>query len=125
MVKSWVWRPWYAKLWWLGTVVYWAGMAVSFYVRPMKDFYSTALAGYLNVCFYPPVILMLLGLGFVRAKITGGDWVITPGDPGANRFNRSVSGSLDPYTDPLDPRSGSLYIGSPEKLAELFGRKWP
>lgn len=125
MVRGWVWRPWYAKLWWLGTVIYWAGMALSFYVHPMKDFYSTALAGYLNVCFYPPAILMILGLGFLRAKIARGDWVIVAGDPPLHRFNRSESGSLDPYSDPLDHRSGSLWVGSPQNRARIFGREWP
>lgn len=124
-LSHWLWKPWHAKMWWIVAFFYWTAFAVSFGVTPLARFYESTVAGYLNIFFYPPVILMLLGLGFVRAKITRGAWIITPGNPGAHGFNRSVSGSLDPYTDPLDPRSGSLYIGSPEKLAELFGRKWP
>lgn len=125
LARAWLWRPWHAKLWWAGMVAYWLGKLASFSLPPFADFYATAAAGFLNFAFFPPVILLILGLGFVRAWFAWSDWeVVSP--PHEEMFpKRSVGGWRDPYTDPLDPRSGTLWIGSPENQAKLFNRRWP
>jgi len=124
-LSQWLWKRWYAKLWWAGATVYWIGFALSFGIVPFVRFYESTFAGYLNVVFYPPVILMLLGTGFVRAKVRRGDWIITADDSELHKVNHSMGGSLNPYSNPLDPRSGSLWVGSQESISRVFGKKWP
>ena len=125
LARTWLWRRWYAKVWWLGATAYWLGKSVSF-ARPILDeFYTSALAGFLNILLFPSTILLILGFGFVRAWSAWSDLeLLSP--PHEEMFpKRSVGGWRDPYTDPLDPRSGTLWIGSPENQAKLFNRRWP
>lgn len=124
-LSYWLWKPWYVKMWWIAAFFYWISFALSFGVRSMEPFFERTLAGYLNVVFYPPVILMLLGAGFIRAKLSRGDWIITAGDSDVHKSSRSIGGSLNPYSNPLDPKSGSLWVGSQESISRGFGKKWP
>lgn len=104
-IGDWLWRPWYAKLWWTGIATYWIGKAISLTVPALDEFYTSALAGFLNVAFFPPVALMVLGLGLVRAWFARGDWEFV--EPKQDElFHRPL---IDPYTDPSNPLSGSIY----------------
>lgn len=106
---DWLWRPWYAKLWWIAIAVYWIGKAVSFTVPALDEFYTSALAGFLNVAFFPPLALMVLGLGFARAWFARSDWEFVEPTHEQMFPRRSVGGMRDPCADPLDPRSGALH----------------
>lgn len=53
----------HAKLWWACIVIYWAGKLAPYWSEPLGDLYSTALAGLLNIAFFPPVAVMILGIG--------------------------------------------------------------
>lgn len=68
--SRWLWRPWYAKLWWAGAALYWTGKVGSYWSANLEDFYTTALAGNLNVLFYPLTALTVLGLGFSKRVLT-------------------------------------------------------
>lgn len=105
----WLWRPWYAKLWWATILIYWSGMAASLKVPLLDQFYTSALAGFLNIFFFPPLALMVLGLGFAREWFVWSDWEFV--EPSQEQMfpRRSVGGMRDPYADPLDPRSGALH----------------
>ncbi len=105
----WLWRPWYAKLWWAGIAIYWLGKAGSIYSSILDQFYSSALGGLLNVAFFPPLALMVLGLGFARARFEWSDWEFVEPTHEQMFPKRSVGGMRDPYADPLDPRSGALH----------------
>ena len=104
-ISNWLWRPWYAKLWWAGIAVYWSGKVCSLFSADLDQFYSNALAGFLNVVFFPPLTLIVLGLGYARARFDRGDWefVETTHD---ELFRRPL---IDPYTDPSNPLSGAIY----------------
>src|SRR3546814_17960880 len=60
-------KPWYAKLWLAAIPVYWTGAVASLKVPALAEFYTSALAGYLNMLFFPPTALLVLGFGFVKA----------------------------------------------------------
>lgn len=122
---AWLWRPVYARFWWACIALYWAGKLGSYWSPELDAFFSNALAGYLNIAFFPPIASAFLGVGYVRAWMNwaGREW--GPAPQNENVHMRSVGGWRDPYSDPLDPRSGSLWIGSPEHQADLFHRKWP
>jgi hypothetical protein len=76
-LSKWLWRPWYAKLWWSAIPVWWLGMATTARVDVLAAFYGGALAGYLNVLFFPMTALMVLGVGYVRERLDG---FVGPGD---------------------------------------------
>lgn len=109
LASAWLWRPWHAKLWWVAIAAYWAGKAGSFYSSALDQFYTSALAGFLNVTFFPPLALIVLGLGFARAWFEWSDWELVEPTHDEMFPRRSVGGMRDPYSDPLDPRSGALH----------------
>lgn len=107
--SDWLWRPWYAKLWWAGIAVYWVGQVATFAIPTLDDFYTSALAGFLNIFFFPPLALMVLGLGFAREWFEWSDWEFVEPTHEQMFSRKSVGGLSDPYSDPLDPRSGMLH----------------
>jgi hypothetical protein len=121
--SHWIWRPWYAKLWWVLSLVYWAGKLASFVIAVLDQFYATALAGILNVVFFPFTILVMLGGGYVRAWMGPIQWDGSQDHVSAR--GRSMGGQRDPASDPVDPRSGANWVGHPSNIARLFGQKWP
>jgi len=107
--SAWLWRPWYAKVWWAAIAAYWAGKVASLYSASLDQFYTTALAGFLNIAFFPPLALIVLGLGFARAWSDASDWEFVEPTHEEMFPKRSVGGMRDPCADPLDPRSGALH----------------
>jgi len=109
LASAWLWRPWYAKLWWVSMLFYWGGKLASLWSEAVAQYYATALAGYLNILLYPFTALMVLGVGFAKAWMDyrGFEW----GPPSQEQLfpKRSVGGLRDPYSDPLDPKSGMLH----------------
>lgn len=104
-MSDWLWRHWYARLWWAGIAIYWSGRLLARIVPALEPFYENALAGYLNIMLFPPTLLILLGIGFV------GDWMdyyrwewVSTSDAGLHP-RRSIGGYSDPMADPMDPRS--------------------
>jgi len=111
--SDWLWRPWYAKLWWAGIPAYWIGAAASVKIEALAGFYDTAFAGYCNVLFFPMTALLVLGAGFARA------WIEALPTDGYFSFDDDLQwsrrgfGDPDPSIDMFDPNSGALYVGSP------------
>lgn len=116
--SRWLWRPWYAKVWWSTIPVWWIGMAVSSANEPLERFYDSAAAGFLNVLFFPLTALLVLGVGFVRHWIEG--FVATGTGMSANGAEIAVAEEeylrgfedLNATTDIYDPRSGAIYVGN-------------
>jgi len=111
--SDWFWRPWYAKVWWAAIPIYWSGRWAWLKVPVLGAFYDTLLANYLALFCNPFILLLILGFGFVRAKLDRGDWIITPGPmigEGPVHIERRPGELLDPYTDFTDPRSGVRYL---------------
>jgi hypothetical protein len=99
--SDWLWRPWYAKLWWTAIPVYWLGAAASLKVAALAQFYETALAGYLNVLFYPLVALMVLGIGYLREWMGPIDWSVR--EPYYRRRTPNA------FRDPTDRLNGRYF----------------
>lgn len=108
-ISNWLWRPWYAKLWWIGMAAYWSGKVGSFYLTILDEFYTSTFAGFLNIVFFPLLALMVLGLAYARAWFEQSDWEFVEPTHEQMFPPRSVGGMRDPYADPLDPRSGALH----------------
>lgn len=113
-LRNWLWRPWYAKLWWSGVPVYWLGMLATFKLDALADFYHSAAGGYLNIFFFPPLVALVLSFGFFR------QWLASLPTREIGEFDEEDLLARDRYGpsgmlrefDPLDPASGSLWIGS-------------
>jgi hypothetical protein len=104
--SDWLWRLWYAKLWWTAIAAYWAGKIASLFSPALEQFYTSALAGFLSLAFFPPLALIVLGLGFARAWFARSNWEFVEPTHDEMFPRRSVGGMRDPASDPLDPRSG-------------------
>ncbi|BBB11256.1 MAG: hypothetical protein BGO58_10125 [Sphingopyxis sp. 65-8] len=119
---DWLWRPWYAKLWWAAIPIYWTVAAASLKNPALRPFFESAFAGYLTILFFPLTALLVLGFGFVRA------WLDRPfaGDPLSDEEIEELErikieqetlryppDHLRPVGDIYDPFSGTIYIGNP------------
>jgi len=115
---EWLWRPWYAKLWWSAIPVWWIGMAAASANEPLERFYDSAAAGFLNVLFFPLTALLVLGVGFARHWVDG--FVAT--GTGMSADGADIAAAEEEYlrafedlnatTDIYDPRSGAIYVGN-------------
>lgn len=123
-LSAWFWRPWYAKLWWAAIPVWWLGMAAATRVNFLAPFYGGALAGYLNILFFPMTALMVLGVGYVRERLdefvgSGDRKPLTDEEEEAFHARRRQEedhrflDNIGKGTDMFDPRSGPLWIGNP------------
>jgi hypothetical protein len=123
-LSTWLWSPWYAKLWWAAIPVWWTGMVASTRVDVLETFYRGALAGYLNILFFPMTALMVLGVGYVRGRLdgfVGPSDGIPPTDEEEEAFlarriweeHHRFLDNIGKGTDMFDPRSGPLWIGNP------------
>jgi hypothetical protein len=122
-LSAWIWRPWYAKLWWTSIPIWWLGMAAATRVSSLEALYGSALAGYLNILFFPMTALMVLGVGYVRERLDGfvgrGDGAPLSDEEASTvtkriwaEHDRAIE-DLAATTDIFDPRSGVLWIGNP------------
>ncbi len=119
-----LWRPWYAKLWWAAIPIYWLPAGSPFGIDFLADFYTSSVGIYLNIFFLPVTALIVLGFGFARRWRESDAWSETyPAEHGrASAFHRRTPGSPPAYMDPLSPLSGSMWIGSPKSRARRHGR---
>lgn len=123
-LSTWLWKPWYAKLWWTAIPVWWTGLAASNMSDFLADFYGSAFAGVLNVLFMPMTALVVLGAAYVR------DWMdsfVGQGDgrPLTDEEEEDLMAELAHQehmrfvvemrrvTNIYDPRSGGLWVGNP------------
>ncbi|CAM8670796.1 hypothetical protein [Sphingobium cupriresistens] len=124
-LADWLWHPWYAKIWWATIPVWWAGMAASTRFLSLAAFYESALAGFLNILFFPMTAIMVLGVGYAQHLLgrrpicgdgNGVELLNVDLDPFGDEVDGRKFGHPHPSVDMYHPRSGGLYIGSPESL---------
>ena len=114
-ISDWWWRPLRAKLWWSAIPFYWGGMFASLRVEALASFYHSAIAGFANVFFFPPLVAMILSFGYFKARI---EQIEFDSDGDAEEYfewrrkRYGPSGMLREF-DPLDPASGALWVGNP------------
>lgn len=117
---DWLWRPWYAKIWCAAIPIYWMGATASLKLPALAAFYDSVPAAYLNILFFPPTALLILGFGFARAwldrKLVSGDLLSDEEIDELKRMeDEKWERSSCPHwsVDRYDPRSGILYVGNP------------
>jgi hypothetical protein len=121
-VGDWLWRPFYAKFWWSLVPIYWAGKVASIRLEILENLYSSALAGFVNVFFFPPLIALILSYGFFKAWLATAKFDLDEEEErswGMRSKRYGPSGTLREFS-PLDPASGSNWIGSPLNPSHPF-----
>lgn len=66
-IRNWLWRPWYAKAWWIAAIIFWSfGFLLTefWHLGPLEDSDWPYL---LMLLFHPYLIVPVLGFGYVRA----------------------------------------------------------
>jgi hypothetical protein len=115
-LSDYLWRPWYAKLWWLAAAIFWIIAAVASWVFPsLSSLPPESVTNFLALALHPFAIVPVLGFPAVWA------WrckTVLPWDPGFEAeffedddeelyggesmgFERRISF----MSDPRDPRS--------------------
>ncbi|WP_311271282.1 hypothetical protein [Sphingobium sp. WCS2017Hpa-17] len=113
--RKWAWTPFYAKIWWGLSVIFWLSLILSHRMEALSWMRESVLPGFLAVLFHPFIMLMILGFGTVERwwhSQARGEWQPVDTNDFFDRSSLGPSG-LPYYVDPLDPRSGSMWIGSP------------
>lgn len=121
-ISDWIWRPWYAKLWWFAIPLWWVGVTLAPAHAAFSGVFQSPFAAYLNVLFFPFAPILVLGAGFVPAWLDG--WKASwRGNGYDDEEHRRIlaewdeqdrrSEELRALTDPLDPRSGALWVNNP------------
>jgi len=113
-LRNWLWRPWYARLWWSGVPVYWLGMLATLKLDALADFYHSAAGGYLNILFFPPIVALVLAFGFLKcwlARLPAAEYD-EPDEEEYWRKQRLGPSGMPREVDPLEPSSGAFWIGN-------------
>lgn len=112
-IRDWAWSPRYAKIWWALAVTFWAAKLASYSVAGLDWLNEPGVAGYLTVAFFPPMMLLILGFGWVKVRLNTQPTSYQSDALDDDLLDRPVGPcGLPVEVDPLDPRSGSLWIGS-------------
>lgn len=121
--SDWLWRPWYAKLWWAAIPIYWLPAGSPFGIDFLADFYTGSIGIYLNIVFLPVTALVVLGFGYARRLRESDHWIEISGEHNrASAFYRRTPHSPPAYADPLSPLSGPRWIWSRQSRARREGR---
>ena len=121
-IREWLWRPMYARFWWSAVPLYWGGLFASSRVEFLADFYGSALAGFINVFFFPPIVALILSYGFFKDWLAAAEFDLDelPEDTSVRMHMSYWSSNMHGKFDPLDPASGSNWIGSPLNPSHPF-----
>lgn len=109
-LSDWLWRPWYAKLWWAAIPLYWLALGEPTRPEFIQPFAHSGFAVIANVMFMPITALVALGGGYIRRALVDGTLRQLDRDvaSGTNRLPGLPSSIFDEF----NPRSGPSWIGN-------------
>lgn len=71
-LSDWLWRPWYAKIWWAAIPLYWLTITAPFRTAFLNEYLRSSFAGYMHAVFTPITATAVLGFGFLRRALKKG-----------------------------------------------------
>ncbi len=107
-----LWRPWYAKAWWIAIPLYWLPMGTHWGV-PLEKFYMSGIGVVTNIIFLPLTAGLILGFGYLRRMFAEAEIPVSWHDCDV-WFQRP--GAPPPWADSANPRSGSEWIVDRERI---------
>ena len=103
---DWFWHPWYAKVTWTLTLLYWVGLELMITIPFDKlNIYLVNTMVLLIFVFNPITVVAVLGYGFLKAKVACGEWTTIATQP-----LQPPKSLIAPYTDSFDLRSGLKHL---------------
>lgn len=66
---DWLWRPWYAKLWWILIVLYWLGAFAAQWFPNLQPIFHGDGFPVIFLVLHPFAAIPVLGFGFARAWV--------------------------------------------------------
>jgi len=108
--SDWLWKPWYAKLWWAAIPIYWAPAGGPTRIASVADFYDSGYAIVPNLLFLPATALCILGFRYFGRMLDEGGSVEIWRD--RDHGSRRRPGLPHPSMDEFNPRSGPRWIGN-------------
>ncbi|RSU54836.1 hypothetical protein [Sphingobium yanoikuyae] len=103
---DWFWRPWYAKMTWALTLLYWVGLELMIAIPfDQLNIYLVNIMVLQIFVFNPITVVAVLGYGFLKAKLACGEWTTI-----ATRPLQPPKSLIDPYTDSFDLRSSLKHL---------------
>lgn len=105
--RDWFWRPWYAKLTWALTLLYWIGLELMITIPydQLNTYLANTMVLLISV-FNPVTVIAVLGYGFLKAKVACGEWTMMA----TAKPLQHPKSLIDPYTDSFDLRSGLKHL---------------
>lgn len=111
-VIDWLWRPLCAKIWWMFVPAYWSGMIASLRVEWLASFYHSAIGGFANLFFFPPMIALVLCFRYLKARFDLAGIENSVQNVGWTGDEHSLPDSPKQF-DQDDSRSGVYWVGNP------------
>lgn len=106
-LADYVWRPWFAKLWWIAIPLYWlpAGTPLAPLLEP---YYTSNCGAVTNVLFMPLTAAFILGFGYLRRALARRCLTVHWHDEERDAARRL--GRPAPSLDQTDPRSPYFWM---------------
>lgn len=105
-VGDYLWRPWYAKAWWIAIPLYWLPVGTPL-GRLLDPYYSSGYGALTNILFMPLTAAVILGFGYLRKALASGELV-------THWYNEELdayrSGKLPRSLDESDPKSEYFWM---------------
>lgn len=116
---DWLWHRWYAKLYWAASAVFWGTFVAVWLVSLETGFFRSTAGAYAMLVFNPITVLLLLGVGYIRALIVGGQWEWKDSADASSLWPYAFDGKNDlaDASNPLSPN----WVGSPQSQARRYG----
>lgn len=94
--------------------IYWCGMIASVRVEALDSFYHSVIGGVTNIFFFPPIVALILSVGFLREGLQRENF---PEALCSDQEDFDPSLRYGPLgmlreLDPTDPASGPRWMGS-------------
>ena len=109
-VSDYLWRPWYAKVWWAAIPIYWLPAGGPTWISALAGFYESGWALLPNILFIPITAFLVLGFGYFRRLFADAELFDDMDEE--ELLDGRRPGRPSPTMDMFNPRSGPLWIGN-------------
>ncbi|WP_342250353.1 hypothetical protein [Sphingomonas sp. OTU376] len=103
-----IWKPWYAKLWWVAMPIYWLPASGRTGIEIVDAFYRSKLFPYTSPFFHPLTAFLILAFGYLSRRLESAPYEAGSWSPSKKPWQRP--GYIAPTHNEYNPRSGLPWI---------------